>query len=83
MGSPLGDIWSSWVQGQSAGAASFRPWLPCPTLRLSTLLLWRLVGLEIVKPVFVPTEDMAADILTKSLMRPCVEKCRMLMGLGA
>jgi len=40
------------------------------------------VDLEIVKPVFVPTEDMAADILTKSLMRPSVEKCRMLMGLG-
>ena len=35
----------------------------------------------IVKPVFVPTEDMAADILTKSLMRPYVEKCRKLMGL--
>ena len=41
------------------------------------------VDLEIVRPVFVPTEDMAADILTKSLMRPYVEKCRMLMGLGA
>jgi hypothetical protein len=36
----------------------------------------------IVKPVFVPTEDMAADILTKSLMRPYVEKCRKLMGLS-
>ena len=35
----------------------------------------------VVKPVFVPTEDMAADILTKSLMHPYVEKCRKLMGL--
>ena len=34
-----------------------------------------------IKPVFVPTEDIAADILTKSLMRPYVEKCRKLMGL--
>ena len=40
------------------------------------------MDLDIVKPVFVPTEDMAADILTKSLMRPYVEKCRILMGLG-
>jgi len=31
--------------------------------------------------LFVPTEDMAADILTKSLMRPYVEKRRSLMGL--
>jgi hypothetical protein len=36
----------------------------------------------VVKPVFVPTEDMAADILTKSLMGPYMEKCRKLMGLG-
>ena len=35
----------------------------------------------VIKPVFVPTEDMAADMLTKSLMRPYVEKCRKLMGL--
>ena len=41
------------------------------------------MDLGIVKPVFVPTEDMAADILTKSLMRPYVEKCRKLMGLGS
>jgi len=34
-----------------------------------------------IKPEFIPTEDMAADILTKSLMRPYVEKCRGLMGL--
>jgi hypothetical protein len=36
----------------------------------------------LVKPAFIPTEDMAADILTKSLMRPYVEKCRRLMGLS-
>ena len=30
MESPLVVIWSSWVQGQSAGAANFRPWWPCP-----------------------------------------------------
>jgi hypothetical protein len=35
----------------------------------------------LIKPTFVPTEDMAADMLTKSLMRPYVEKCRRLMGL--
>ena len=35
----------------------------------------------IIKPSFIPTEDMAADILTKPLMRPYVEKCRSLMGL--
>ena len=32
-------------------------------------------------PSFVPTNEMAADILTKQLMRPQVEKCRELMGL--
>jgi hypothetical protein len=32
-------------------------------------------------PSFVPTNEMAADILTKPLMRPQVEKCRELMGL--
>ena len=32
-------------------------------------------------PSFVPTNEMAADILTKPLMRPPVEKCRELMGL--
>ena len=37
----------------------------------------------LVKPSYVPTEDMAADILTKPLMRPYVEKCRKLMGLDA
>ena len=37
----------------------------------------------VIKPTFVPTEDMAADMLTKPLMRPYVEKCRKLMGLGS
>ena len=36
----------------------------------------------LIKPSFIPTEDMAADMLTKPLMRPYVEKCRKLMGLG-
>ena len=35
----------------------------------------------VIKPSFVPTEDMVADMLTKPLMRPYVEKCRKLMGL--
>ena len=35
----------------------------------------------VIKPSFIPTEDMAADMLTKPLMRPYVEKCRKLMGL--
>ena len=32
-------------------------------------------------PMFIPTNDMAADILTKPLPRPQVQKCRELMGL--
>ena len=35
----------------------------------------------LIKPTFIPTEEMAADILTKPLMRPYVEKCRKLMEL--
>jgi hypothetical protein len=34
-----------------------------------------------VDPSFIPTTEMAADILTKPLMRAQVEKCRELMGL--
>ena len=37
----------------------------------------------LVKPSYVPTEDMAAEILTKPLMRPYVEKCKKIMGLDA
>ena len=48
----------------------------------STLLMDNQSVISVSKnPVYVPTEDMAADILTKSLMRPYVEKCRKLMGL--
>ena len=39
------------------------------------------VDYGLIRPVFVPTEDMAADILTKPLMRPYVVKCRSIMGL--
>jgi hypothetical protein len=34
-----------------------------------------------IKPEFVPSQDMVADILTKPLMRPQMEKCRRSMGL--
>ena len=35
----------------------------------------------LIEPSFIPTDDMAADILTKPLLRLQVEKCRRLMGL--
>ena len=34
-----------------------------------------------IKVVYIPTADMAADILTKPLAKPQMEKCRKLMGL--
>jgi hypothetical protein len=39
------------------------------------------VDAGIIKPLFIPTDQMAADILTKPLDRLKVQKCRELMGL--
>ena len=36
---------------------------------------------KILYPVYVATEDQAADVLTKALHPPQLEKCRVLMGL--
>ena len=36
---------------------------------------------RIIEPKYLPTEDNAADILTKALVKPKVEKFRKIMGL--
>ena len=36
---------------------------------------------QVISPQYIPTADMAADILTKALPRQKVEVCRKLMGL--
>ena len=36
---------------------------------------------KVITPAHLPTEDMPADLLTKPLAKPKVEKFRMLMGL--
>ena len=36
---------------------------------------------EVIKPVFVSTEDMPADLLTKSLTRVKVDRFRRIMGI--
>ena len=33
-------------------------------------------------PSHIPTKEMAADIMTKSLAKPRVEACRTMLGLG-
>jgi hypothetical protein len=40
------------------------------------------VDAGILNPLFIPTKEMPADILTKPLMRAQVEMCRELMGLS-
>jgi hypothetical protein len=34
-----------------------------------------------IQPLYLPTEDMPADLLTKPLAKPQVEKLRAVMGL--
>jgi len=39
------------------------------------------VGMNRIQPLYLPTEDMPADLLTKPLAKPQVEKLRAVMGL--
>ncbi|KAF9470395.1 hypothetical protein BDN70DRAFT_765161, partial [Pholiota conissans] len=39
------------------------------------------VALQRMKPIYLPTEDMPADLLTKALAKPQVEKLRKMIGL--
>ena len=51
-------------------------------LDLSWYWLRDVVHKEIIAPVFVPTNDQPADILTKALARPKVELFCGMLGLG-
>ncbi|KAL8276538.1 hypothetical protein RQP46_011086 [Phenoliferia psychrophenolica] len=50
-------------------------------VRLSEHLARELVETGIIKVTYIPTTDMVADIMTKSLPRPAFEKFRLAMGV--
>jgi hypothetical protein len=50
-------------------------------LDLSYYWLQDMVEKELINPIYLQTNDMPADILTKALPKPKVEKFRIMLGL--
>ena len=81
-------VWSPSVlrmDNQSTIAVSKNPEHHGRMKHLSLCLFWirNAVQDELIAPVFVPTQNMAADIFTKALDRFKVQKCVHMLGLSS
>ena len=71
------------MDNQSAIAVSKNPEHHGKMKHLSLCLFWLRDAVQdgLILPTFVPTQDMAADVFTKSLDRFKLEKCIRMLGL--
>jgi len=71
------------MDNQSAIAVSKNPEHHGKMKHLSLRLFWLRDAVQdgLIAPTFVPTQDMAADVFTKSLDRFKLEKCIRMLGL--
>ena len=72
-----------WIDNQSCITVAKNPEHHGRMKHLDLCFYWLRDKVEkkVITPAHVPTEDMPADLLTKPLAKPKVEKFRMLMGL--
>ena len=73
------------MDNQSAIAVSKNPEHHGKMKHLSLHLFWLRDAVQdgLIAPIFVATEDIAADIFTKSLNCPKVQKLAKMLGLGS
>ena len=71
------------MDNQSAIAVSKNPEHHEKMKHLSLRLFWLRDAVQdgLIAPTFVPTQDMAADVFTKSLDRYKLQKCVRMLGL--
>jgi hypothetical protein len=83
LGFPVGDASILRMDNQSAISVAKNPEYHGRMKHLDLRWFWLrdTVDAGVIEPSFIPTDAMAADILTKPLTRDKVQKCRELMGL--